>query len=177
MKKRVMRTATTKKRMDSTMTKDGPFPIWTRISPREPIGKDAPFPIFNVSLYWERIPFETVYQGNRGPKSAKTGVLRSASDAASQLSEYDLGDVDFAKQELIFVALGARPTNGYMVQIDQVMYFTDRGPKFKGPLTTVDYIEYRAAGQSDVETYPLHVIKLRKLEGMDTEFSPSKSVG
>jgi hypothetical protein len=92
---------------------------------------------------------------------------------ASQLPDLDPQNVDFDKGEVIFVALGARPTNGYMVQIQQIIYLTDRGPKFSGPLTTVDYSEYRTAGLSDVETYPLHVIKLRRLEGTEIQFSRS----
>ncbi len=153
--------------------KDGPFPMWTRSAVGGRLGKDAPFPLVGAGLYWERVPFETIYQGNRGPKIAKTGVLRSTSDLASQLPDFALHNVDFEREEVIFVGLAARPGNGYMVQINQILYLTDRGPKFNGPLTVVDYREYVTAGQSDVETYPLHVIKLRKLEGADTQFSRS----
>jgi hypothetical protein len=153
--------------------KDGPFPLWTRLPVAARLGKDAPFPLVGPGLYWERVPFETIYQGNRGPKIAKTGILRSSSDQASQLPDVDLGNVDFDREEVIFVGLGARPSNGYMVQISQILYLTDRGPKFNGPLTVVDYSEYTTAGKSDVETYPLHIIKLRKLEGTETQFSRS----
>jgi hypothetical protein len=152
--------------------KDGPFPIWARLAVRRPFGKDAPFPFLGTGLYYERVPFETIYQGNRGPKTAKNGVIRSASDLASQLPGFDVGEIDFDKEEVIFVGLGARPGNGYMVQISEVLYLTDRGPKFDGPLSVVSYSEYGTAGQLDVETYPLHVIKLRKLDG-ETQFSPS----
>jgi hypothetical protein len=153
--------------------KDGPFPLWTRLAVGRRFGKDAPFPLVGAGLYYERVPFETVYQGNRGPKMAKNGVLRSASDLASQLPDFDLRDIDFDKEEVIFVALGARPGNGYMVEISEVLYLTDRGPKFSGPLTVVSYSEYGTTGQLGVETYPLHAIKLKKLDGTETQFSRS----
>jgi hypothetical protein len=153
--------------------KDGPFPLWTRLAAGHRFGKDAPFPFLGTGLYYERVPFETVYQGNRGPKIAKNGVLRSAPDLTSQLPSFDLRDINFDKEEVIFVALGARPGNGYMVEIGEVLYLTDRGPKFSGPLTVVSYSEYGTTGQLDVETYPLHVIKLRKLEGTETQYSRS----
>jgi hypothetical protein len=156
-----------------TLGKDAPFPMWTRLAAGGRFGKDAPFPLVGPGLYWERVSFETVYQGNRGPKTAKAGVLRSTSDLASQLPGFDLHDVDFEREEAIFVALGARPGNGHLVQIEQILYLTDRGPKFNGPLTLVSYSEYGTAGQLDVETYPLHVVKLRTLEGSDVQFSRS----
>lgn len=151
--------------------KDGPFPMWTRLELNNQVGKDGPFPLVGFGLYWERVPFETVYQSNKGPKAARTGVVRSASEFSSQFPGLDASSIDFGIDEVIFVALGAKPTNGYMVQISQVLYFTDRGPKFAGPLTVVDYSEYRTTGQSDVESYPLHVIKLRKLDGVEIQFS------
>jgi hypothetical protein len=151
--------------------KDGPFPMWTRLSVRGRFGKDGPFPLSGASLYWEKVPFDTLYQGNNGPKNLKTGVVRSASELASHLPGFNFPDVDFGKEEVIFVGLGARLGNVRMVGIDEVRYFTDRGPKFDGPLTIAYYGEFRTKGREDGETYPLHVIKLRKLEGSEAEFS------
>ena len=153
--------------------KDGPFPMWKRLDAEGRFGKDAPFPLVEAGLFYEIVPFVTLYQGNRGPKTAKTGVLRSPSDVNSQLPGLDLPNIDFDREELIFVGLGTRPGNGYKVEISQIMYLTDRGPKFDGPLTSVSYGEYGARGQLDVETYPLHVVKLKKLDGSETQFSRS----
>jgi len=92
--------------------KDCPFPLWTRLAVATSYGKDVPFPLTGTALYWERVPFETVYQGNNGPKTSKIGVLRSELDLTSRFPELDLRDVDFNKEEVIFVALGGRPNNG-----------------------------------------------------------------
>lgn len=151
--------------------KDGPFQMWTRLAVKGRFGKDAPFPLAEAGLYFEKIPFVTLYQGNRGPKTAKSGVLRSPSDLDSQLPGLDLNNIDFDREEVIFIGVGAKPGNGYMVEISQIMYLTDRGPKFDGPLTLVSYSEYGTRGQLDVETYPLHVVKLKKLDGTEIQFS------
>jgi hypothetical protein len=153
--------------------KDGPFPMWTRLAADKSFGKDAPFPLKTAGLYYERVSFQNVYQGNNGPNTAKTGVIRSAADLAAQLPGVSLPSINFGSEEVIYVGLGARPDNSHMVEITQVLYLTDRGPKFSGPLTMVDYSEYATPGRSDVETYPLHVIKLKKLDGTETQFSRS----
>jgi hypothetical protein len=155
------------------LSKDGPFPRWTRVQRAGTFGKDAPFPFKKAGLNWEMVPFETVYQGSRhsGPSETVTAVIRSISDLRSKLPDLNLPPVDFNAQELILVQLGKRQDNGYLVAIDEVLYFTDRLGG-DGPLTLVRYSEHRTAGRSDIETYPLHLIKLREIEG-ETEFDPS----
>lgn len=154
-----------------SFSKDGPFPRWTRV--HGALGKDAPFPMVEVGLEWERVPFETVFQGSRrtGPNRTETAVVHSSSDLSSKLPNITLPPVDFNTEELILVQLGKRLDNGYLVQIDEILYFTDR-LEGRGPLTVVHYSEHRTPGRSDVLSYPLHVVKLRKLDG-DTEFDPS----
>lgn len=154
-------------------SKDGPFPMWIRIHGGGPLNKDGPFPMLEAGLEWERVPFETVYQGSRssGPSETETAVVRSSSDLHSKVPNLSLPRIDFDSQEAIVVQLGKRPDNGYLVQIDEILYFTDRLGG-KGPLTTVRYSEHRTAGRLDVETYPLHIVKLINLDG-ETEFDPS----
>ncbi|SRR5579872_336860 len=149
-------------------SKDGPFPMWTMVKSGS-YGKDAPFPML-TGLYWERVSFQTLYQGNRGPKRPVQAAVKSRSDLPPTLSEIPI-DVDFGQDEVIVVALGERPNNGYLAQIDQILYYTDRG-EGKGPLTMVQFSEHKTTGVLDVVTYPVHVVKLRKLAGQDVEFVP-----
>ncbi|HEY6969545.1 MAG TPA: hypothetical protein VJA94_10095 [Candidatus Angelobacter sp.] len=155
-------------------TKDGPFPMWTRISPAS-VAKDGPFPMLaKDGLYWERIPFQTLYQGNRGPKKLTTIVAHSKPELLNALPDIkdtgiDADNINFAKDEVIIVGLGERPDNGSLVQIDQILYFTDR-LKGRGPLTSISYGEHRTTGILDVLTYPVHVVKSRRLDG-EVQFS------
>jgi hypothetical protein len=146
------------------------FPQWRLLTRGPQFGKDAPFPFASFGLYWERIPYETIYQGNKGPRAATFAVIKSPSELASELPDIGEYAVNFDKEEVIVVGLGARPGNGYMVQIAQIMYLTDRGPQCTGPLTLVDYSEYQSASQLNAETYPVHVVKLRKLAGSESKF-------
>lgn len=151
------------------VTKDGPFPMWARVASESSFGKDAPFPM-RVGLYWERIPFETVYQGNRGPEVAVAKVVRSAAELASAFPGFTASGVNFDTEQIILVGLGLRNDNATMAQIDDVFYFTDRGSG-RQPLTSVNFGEYKTNGQSDVQTHPVHVVKTRKLKGDEVQFS------
>jgi hypothetical protein len=137
-------------------------------------GKDAPFPYtLNPPDY---IKFETIYQGAEGPKTAVHAIIQSQKQLdgtlpnAAQLG-IKPGTINFDREQLIIVGLGARPTTGYKVAIDNVMYLTDRnaGPTANQnlpDLTLVTYTELKAGGASgDMITYPVHIIKTQKLTG------------
>lgn len=154
-------------------SKDAPFPMWVRVA----MAKDGPFPMLKIGLDWERVPFETLYQGTRGPAKRTSIVAHSKSDLMANLPDAaqtnpDPNKVDFNTEEVIVVGLGERQDNGYMIKIDEILYFTDRMAG-RGPLTSVSYSEHRTSGRSDVLTYPTHIVKLRKLEGTDVQFDPS----
>lgn len=157
------------RRIDLDAAKDGPFPMWTRIPPAS-VSKDGPFPMLGrTELNWERIPFQTLYQGTRGPKKLTTAVAHSKSELLETLpgiseTGIDADNINFDNDEVIIAGLGERTGNGYLVQIDQVLYFTDR-LKGQGPLTSVFYGEHRTTGLSNVLTYPVHIVKLRRLVG------------
>jgi hypothetical protein len=160
-----------------TLSKDGPFPMWIRVGGGGPVAKDGPFPMLKIGLDWERIPFEGLYQGTRGCVKPTAAVVRSKNDLVANLPNIaqtgiDPDKIDFENEEVIIVGLGERPDNGYMVQIDEILYFTDR-MKGRGPLTSVSYSEHRTTGRLDLLTYPVHVVKLRKLDGTEVEFDPA----
>lgn len=157
------------------LSKDGPFPMWIRIAGGGPVAHDGPFPMAKIGLDYERVPFATVYQGSMGPAKPISVVVHSKSDLLSSWPEIGQtgispDEVNFDSEEVIVVGLGQRPDNGYMVQVEDVLYFTDRG-KGRKSLTDVLYGEYRTTGRLDVLTYPVHVIRLRKLSG-DVRFDP-----
>ena len=171
--------------------KDAPFPIrkapskkkvlprsaWTRIAVPTSLAKDGPFPRLTTALGWERVEFSALYQGTRGPRQPIALVIRAIAQLTSAWPEtasagIDLSAVNFAQEELILVGLGERPNNGYLVQIDEILHFTDRGDN-REDLTSVSYSEHRASGPLDVLTYPAHLVRLRKLTGTESEFVPS----
>jgi hypothetical protein len=158
------------------LSKDGPFPMWIRIAGGGPVAHDGPFPMANIGLDYERVPFTTLYQGSRGPAKPISAVVHSKSDLLSNWPEIaqtgiSPDEVNFDSEEVVVVGLGQRPDNGYMVQVEDVLYFTDRG-KGREPLTDVLYGEYRTTGRLDVLTHPVHVVRLRKLSGKDVQFDP-----
>jgi hypothetical protein len=116
-----------------------------------------------------KIPFTTLYQGDAGLQVAQNGVIGSQAQLLTEFPVFPF-TVNFAKEELIFVALGARPAPGYTVTITQVMYLTNRGPGL-APLTEVSYeVTPPASGATTAPadappSYPMHIIKLEILAG------------
>jgi len=132
-------------------------------------------------LYPAMIIFTTVFQAGEGPAKAENGVIRTNADLrkflrnlANLTNPADVtasleSKVDFEKEQLIFVALGERPS-GHEAQINTVTYLTNRGKELPS-LTEVSYREIAIHGtmpDADDPTYPIHVIKLRKLLGETT---------
>ena len=82
--------------------------------------------------------------------------------------------VDFEKEQLIFLALG-ECRSGHEAQINSVTYLIDRERGLPS-LTEVSYWEIsipgaiaEAVADPDLQpTYPIHVIKLKKLDGDTT---------
>jgi hypothetical protein len=136
----------------------------------EPIKKKAHYPL-NIS-------FTTVLQADDGPSTAANGVIRDE-DGLRRLrrrhADLLIGWADFAKEQLIFVALGEREP-GSEVQIMAVSHISDRG-EGRGPLTEVAYREKTAGTPAPYDETsnpsPIHVIKVKKLEG-DTVFSKGR---
>jgi hypothetical protein len=125
-------------------------------------------------LYPTIIPFTTVFQADDGPKKAQNGVIRTTAELQSMLprqSSYLADRVNFEKEQLIFVALGERPVGMFEAQINSVLYLTDRGNGLPA-LTEVSYRENTTQGVLDPYikqvAYPMHVIKLRKVDGQTT---------
>jgi len=126
-------------------------------------------------IYPAILTFATVFQAGEGPKDAHNGVIRSVSELRKTLRGVRglagelVDNVNFGKEQLIFVALG-RCDSGHEAQITSVTYVTDRGGL--PPLTEVSYKEITPmlpAFEQDVEaTYPMHVIRLKRLDGETT---------
>jgi hypothetical protein len=133
-------------------------------------------------LYPAMIIFTTVFQAGEGPAKAENGVIRTNADLrkflrnlANLTNPADVtasleSKVDFEKEQLIFVALGERKSGGE-AQINAVTYLTDGG-KGLPPLTEVSYRELAIHGTvtdpDEQSTYPMHIIKLKKLDGETT---------
>ena len=103
------------------------------------------------------IPFATVFQADDGFKNAHSGVIRTKTELQSILprqSSYLANSVNFEKEQLIFVALGERNSGGYELQINAVLYLTDR---LRGlpPLAEVSYKELTPGGPA---TEPLTIL-------------------
>jgi hypothetical protein len=126
-------------------------------------------------LYPTIIPFTTVFQADDGLKNAQSGVIRTATELQSVLphqSSYLADKVNFEKEQLIFVALGERPVGMFEAQINSVLYLTDRGNGLPA-LTEVSYKETTTTSSivdpyMEQAVYPMHVIKLRKVDGQTT---------
>jgi hypothetical protein len=123
-------------------------------------------------IYPANLVFTTVFQANEGSKDAQNGVIRSDGELRKALRSLVgalASKVSFGNEQLIFVALGRRDS-GHEAQITSVMYVTDRGGL--PPLTEVSYKEITPmlpAFEQDAEpTYPIHVIKVKKLDGETT---------
>jgi hypothetical protein len=121
------------------------------------------------------ISFVTVFQADDGLKNAQSGVIRTSTELQSILprqSSYLADKVNFEKEQLIFVALGERTVGMFEAQINSVLYLTDRGNGLPA-LTEVSYRETTTRGAvvdsyMKQAVYPMHVIKLRKLDGQTT---------
>jgi hypothetical protein len=128
-------------------------------------------------IYPANLAFATVYQADDGPENAVNGVIRSKAELRNILSHQapSLEDnVNFEKEQLIFVALGKRDSAGQDAQINAVIYIADRGNGLP-PFTEVSYRESTSPiPVADTATvrpiFPIHVVKLRKLMG-DTTFN------
>ena len=96
-------------------------------------------------------------------------VIHNSDDLALSFGNNNPPKLDFANEEAVIVALGEKPTNGFSVEITAITYITDRGENLPG-LLSVTYVVKSAKQTSDVITRPLHVVKLKKLEG-DVEFN------
>jgi hypothetical protein len=128
-------------------------------------------------IYPTIIPFVTVFQADDGLKTAQSGVIRTKTELQSILprqSSYLAAKVDFEKEQLIFVALGECKSGGE-ARIDTVMFLSDRGNGLPS-LTEVGYKEVTPHGAAAVDpdaaqaAFPMHVIKLKKLDG-ETSFN------
>ncbi len=126
-------------------------------------------------LYPTIVPFSTVFQADDGLKNAQSGVIRTTAELQSMLprqSSYLADRVSLEKEQLIFVALGERPVGMFEAQINSVLYLTDRGNGLPA-LTEVSYRETTTTSSIvdpyiEETVYPMHVIKLRKLDGQTT---------
>jgi hypothetical protein len=125
-------------------------------------------------LYPKFIPFATVFQADDGLKNVQSGVIRTTTELQSILprqSSYLADIVNFKKEQLIFVALGERTLGMFEAQINSVLYLSDRGNGLPA-LAEVSYKEITTPGAIVhpymEQAYPMHVIKLRKLDGQTT---------
>jgi hypothetical protein len=120
----------------------------------------------------QNIVFATVLQADDGPENAQNGVIRGKGELRRllrRLAPLLAGSLDFDKGQLIFVALGRCESGGREAQITAVVYFTDRGNGLP-PLAEIWYrensIDLLVAKPDIVKpTCPIHVIKLKKLDG------------
>lgn len=130
-------------------------------------GKDAPFPFGRMpeGLNPEEISFTTLYQGGEGPRQAIHAVLHSQAqfDAVFQGFPASPAELNFEKNQVLVVADGPRPTTGYVVSIDAVLYLVDR-MEDRPPLLLIAYSESKQGpATGDVVTYPVHVVVTEKL--------------
>jgi hypothetical protein len=116
----------------------------------------------------EEILFTTVYSGPGGRRSSGNGVIHTLAELNQAFPDFPFGSmVDLNKYDLIYVALGARPTSGYKAEITEVMHITDRsGILSRPPTNEVAYREIPDRPPTrDQIVYPMHLIKLQKLYG------------
>ena len=126
-------------------------------------------------VYPTIIPFATVFQADDGLKNVQSGVIRTTTELQSILprqSSYLVDQVNFENEQLIFVALGERALGMFEAQINSVLYLADRGNGLPA-LTEVSYKEITTPAAivhpyMEQGAYPMHVIKLRKLDGQTT---------
>ncbi|HXP70743.1 MAG TPA: protease complex subunit PrcB family protein [Candidatus Dormibacteraeota bacterium] len=138
---------------------------------RQTAGKDAPFPL-REQMDFKEIKFTTIFQSSQGLHQTKNGVIHSDGDLKVTLPFLPPDvKIDFSKEEVIFVALGERPTGGYKVEITAVTYLWDRLNKLPN-LTDVTYHEDKPSNpiRNDIVTFPTHVVKCEKLDG-DASFT------
>jgi hypothetical protein len=122
-------------------------------------------------VYPTNLIFSTVLQADEGPENTENGVIRSTPNLRKMLPHQATllkSSVNFDKEQLIFVALGRRDAGGHEAQINAVSYLTDR----ENGLPSLTEVSYRenfspelAAEMQSGPTFPIHVIKLQKLDG------------
>jgi hypothetical protein len=138
-------------------------------------GKDAPFP---MKLSPDIMKFTILYQGPNGPKNATHAVVHSANQLLDILpnagqDQIDPGKINFAQEEVVIVGLGERKDSSAKVEIQSIVYLTDRGNNLPS-LTLINYREILVGGVIlDVLTHPVHVVKLQKLDGA-VQFTAAK---
>lgn len=120
----------------------------------------------NLGLYPQQIQFSTVFAGPNGLHACQNGMIRNTAELKRAFPAFPFASkVDLKKYDIIYVATGLRRTTGFKVEIYDVMYITDRGGTLP-PLIEVSYREYPAPSPwYDQASYPMHIIKLQKLEG------------
>jgi hypothetical protein len=138
-------------------------------------GKGAPFPI---KLNPETIPFTNLYQGPNGPTNGTQAVIHSANQLLGILPSagkdmIDPSKINFDQGEVVLVGLGERKDSSAKVEIQSIVYLTDRGNNLPA-LTLINYREIMVGGVIlDVLSHPVHVVKLKKLVGA-VQFSSAK---
>jgi hypothetical protein len=119
-----------------------------------------------LGLYPEQIRFSTVFAGPHGLHACQNGIIRSIAELKRAFPAFPFAsDVDLKQYDIIYVATGLHRTTGLKVEIYDVLYVTDRGGGVP-PLIEVSYREYPPPSPThDQVSYPMHIIKLQKLEG------------
>lgn len=127
-------------------------------------------------LYPQVVEFSDVYHsGTQGPDEPVQAVIRDQEQLRKLLPDILVPPVDFKEKQVIVVALGRRPTDGYDVRITSVMYITDR-LQGRPPLTMIGYTDSEKGGLSDMVSKPIHIVSTRPLDG-EIEFEAHVEAG
>ena len=115
------------------------------------------------------VTFTTVLQAGEGPANEKAGVIRSETElrkTVQHLASTLQSSVNFEKEQLIFLALGRRPSQGHEVEIYAISHPNDRGNGL--PSLTAALYRERVSPIPVIEecipSFPIHVVKTKKLD-------------
>jgi hypothetical protein len=124
----------------------------------------------------KQIPFWDVYVGPHGLHACQNGMIRSTPELKRAFPDFPFAsEVNLKEYDIIYVATGLHRTTGFKVEIYDVTYTTNRGGTLP-PLIEVSYRESPALSPAyDQVSYPMHLIKVQKLEG-EVVFNNSSGV-
>ncbi len=125
-------------------------------------------PNHSETLYPSNVEFVTVFDSAQGLKTKENGVIKSQKELDATFGELAFSfssKTDFATHEIVFVALGMRPTSGYKVAIKSIVHLSDVGKGYSES-TEVSYAESTEGNTHlDVLTFPTHAVAILIQEG------------
>lgn len=111
----------------------------------------------------KQLSFETIYLGGLGGVSERGDYVINSQEEWSELfnktrTPYEIPTMDFSKNTVIAVFMGARSTGGHTIKITNIVEMDDK---------VIVYVKEGSPGPGEIVTmaftYPNHIVKTQKI--------------